>query len=242
VPAALLSGTFARSTTGLRTQVRAFFVLCFRWRQGRRWRREACGSPCACRSAPSFRSSTQTAPLVGARRRRSPQRGWRRPCGAGGRSPDSPPRRQTSRNQLLRYSLTNGIPRSVTRNVRSPVYEAAMVLPRTGSIGGYTTPPPRFFSMRKAMTPLETCCLPSRTTSPWASRRQAVSRDRASIPYMPAAGGEMVAGTYRQRLTLTSGRSGLRPHRVDASARRVSRPPCRRRRQGERRDRVEFRT
>jgi hypothetical protein len=26
------------------------------------------------------------------------------------------------------------------------------------------------------------------------------------LPYTPAAGGEMVAGTYRQRLALTSGR------------------------------------
>jgi hypothetical protein len=29
------------------------------------------------------------------------------------------------------------------------------------------------------------------------------------LPYMPAAGGEMVAGTYRQRLTLTSGRFAM---------------------------------
>jgi hypothetical protein len=29
------------------------------------------------------------------------------------------------------------------------------------------------------------------------------------LPYVPAAGGEMVAGTYRQRLTLTSGRFAI---------------------------------
>ena len=29
------------------------------------------------------------------------------------------------------------------------------------------------------------------------------------LPYMPAAGGEMVAGTYRQRLALTSGRFAM---------------------------------
>ena len=29
------------------------------------------------------------------------------------------------------------------------------------------------------------------------------------LPYMPATGGEMVAGTYRQRLTLTSGRFAM---------------------------------
>jgi hypothetical protein len=66
------------------------------------------------------------------------------------------------------------------------------------------------------------------------------------LPYTPAAGGEPIAGTYRQRLTLTSGRfarqrPGLCPRPVDAGARPPPRPRCRRPRQGEGRDRVEFR-
>jgi hypothetical protein len=39
------------------------------------------------------------------------------------------------------------------------------------------------------------------------SRRQAVSRDQTA--YTPAASGETMAGTYRQRLTLTSGRFAM---------------------------------
>jgi hypothetical protein len=34
-------------------------------------------------------------------------------------------------------------------------------------------------------------------------------------PYMPAADGEMVAGTYRQRLTLTSGRFAMIDNGLD---------------------------
>jgi hypothetical protein len=55
---------------------------------------------------------------------------------------------------------------------------------------------------------------------------------RSRMPYAPPAAGELVAGTFRQRLTLSSGRFWDSP--VDAGARSVSRPPHRRRRQGER--------
>jgi Protein of unknown function (DUF3363) len=61
------------------------------------------------------------------------------------------------------------------------------------------------------------------------------------LPYTPAACGETVAGTYRQRLSLTSGRSAmidngpwLRPRPADDGTRPAPRPSCRRRRQGER--------
>jgi Protein of unknown function (DUF3363) len=69
------------------------------------------------------------------------------------------------------------------------------------------------------------------------------------MPYSPPAASELVAGTFRRCLTLSSGRFAMIDNGLgfalvplDAGARPVSRPPCRRRRQGERRDRVEFRT
>jgi hypothetical protein len=89
-----------------------------------------------------------------------------------------------------------------------------------------------------------------------ASRPILVVEVESNHQKLPVAGparqapGEMVAGTYRQRITLTSSRFAmidnglgfaLVPRPVDAGARPASRPPCRRRRQGEPRDRVEFR-
>jgi hypothetical protein len=69
------------------------------------------------------------------------------------------------------------------------------------------------------------------------------------MPYSPPGVGELVAGTLRQRLTLSSGRFAMIDNGLGftlvpwgAGARSVSRPSCRRHRQGERRDRVEFRT
>jgi hypothetical protein len=69
------------------------------------------------------------------------------------------------------------------------------------------------------------------------------------MPYSPPAAGELVAGTFRQRLTLNSGRFALIDNGLGfalvpwtpALDRHLG-PSCRRRRQGERRDRVEFRT
>jgi hypothetical protein len=69
------------------------------------------------------------------------------------------------------------------------------------------------------------------------------------LPYTPAAVGETVAGTYRQRLTLTSGRVAMIDNGVGfalvpwtPALDRHPGPSCLRRRQGRRRrDRVEFR-
>jgi hypothetical protein len=68
------------------------------------------------------------------------------------------------------------------------------------------------------------------------------------LPYSPPAAGELVVGAFRRRLTLNSGRFALIDNGLGfalvpwtSALDRHLGPSCRRRRRGERRDRVEFR-
>src|SRR5262249_56822565 len=77
----------------------------------------------------------------------------RNPCA----DPGHPASRHTSRNQSPNDSFLNGVPRSLTRKVRSPHGDLAIVSARIGSTGGGTQPPPPLFSPPHAHSPALSC-------------------------------------------------------------------------------------
>src|SRR5262249_61308605 len=92
----------------------------------------------------------------------------RNPCA----DPGHPASRHTSRNQLPNDSFLNGVPRSLTRKVRSPHGDLAIVSARIGSTGGDTKPAPPLFSLPDGISPSFPCWRPRRTPAPPARPRE----------------------------------------------------------------------
>jgi hypothetical protein len=93
------------------------------------------GPPFACRAAPSSPFSSRIGPSTDSQSRRSRRRVWHQPCAGHGPSRDNPPA-DTPHGTRPKLSFTNGVPRSVTWKVRSPVLDALIVAASTGNIGG----------------------------------------------------------------------------------------------------------